>query len=102
MDRTDKEFSKAGKAVRPKVVLNVEMDEDDGRFGPEKGDGCFGRSPSPDENDGRFGPSRPDEHMDDEATVSKAMSGPVKPTAKMVEDHNVSHLPFRNWCSSCV
>ena len=67
----------------------------------EKGGGRFGHSPSPDESEGCFGP-RSDENMEDEATVSEAMSGHVKPTAKMVEDHNVSHLPFRNWCSSCV
>ena len=64
----------------------------------------FGSTPcihEMDEDVGRFDPSSPDDLVD-ESTVSKAMSGPVKPTAKMVEDHNVSHLPFRNWCSACV
>ena len=35
-------------------------------------------------------------------TVSKSMNAPVKPTKAMVEDHEVSHLPFRNWCQACV
>ena len=26
----------------------------------------------------------------------------MRPTADMVEQHNVSHLPFRSWCSFCV
>ena len=28
-------------------------------------------------------------------TVSKSMTAPVKPTKAMVEDHEVSHLPFQ-------
>ena len=35
-------------------------------------------------------------------TISKSMNAPVKPTKAMVEDHEVSHLPFRNWCWACV
>ena len=35
-------------------------------------------------------------------TVSKSLNAPVKPTKAMVEDHEVSHLPFRNWCQACV
>ena len=30
------------------------------------------------------------------------MGAPVKPTERMVEDHNVSHIPFRSWCAHCV
>ena len=25
-----------------------------------------------------------------------------KPSRKEVDDHNVTHLPFRSWCSTCV
>ena len=35
-------------------------------------------------------------------TVSKSLNAPVKPTKAMVEDHEVSHLPLRNWCWACV
>ena len=30
------------------------------------------------------------------------MASPVKPTQEMIDAHNVSHLPFRSWCSLCV
>ena len=26
----------------------------------------------------------------------------MQPTGEMVEAHNVSHIPFRNWCPACV
>ena len=37
-----------------------------------------------------------------EEAVSKSLGQPAVPTEKMVRDHNVSHLPFRGWCSACV
>ena len=37
-----------------------------------------------------------------EGTSSVAMKQPVRPTRKMIEDHEVSHIPFRDWCSACV
>jgi hypothetical protein len=37
-----------------------------------------------------------------EGTGSSAMTAPIQPTKKMIEDHEVSHLPFRNWCAACV
>ena len=27
---------------------------------------------------------------------------PIQPTKKMIEDHEVSHLPFRSWCTACL
>jgi hypothetical protein len=38
----------------------------------------------------------------EEGTGSSAMTAPMQPTKKMIEDHEVSHLPFRNWCAACV
>jgi hypothetical protein len=35
-------------------------------------------------------------------TGSSAMTAPMQPTKKMIEDHEVSHLPFRNWRAACV
>ena len=46
------------------------------------------------------GDDNPD--VDAGKTISKSMNAPVKPTKAMVEDHEVSHLPFRNWCQACV
>ena len=37
-----------------------------------------------------------------EGTASRALPAPPKPTKQMIEDHEVSHLPFRNWCTACV
>ena len=30
------------------------------------------------------------------------MVSPTQPTQKMIEEHEVSHLPFRSWCPACV
>ena len=38
----------------------------------------------------------------EEATASKAMRAPIKPTPEMIENHNVSHIPFRDWRVYCV
>ena len=38
----------------------------------------------------------------DEDGDARAMPAPVRPTPAMIEQHNVSHLPFRNWCPFCV
>ena len=32
----------------------------------------------------------------------KRMTDPRKPTEREVEDHNRTHLPYRNWCPCCV
>ena len=32
----------------------------------------------------------------------KVMTDPRKPTEKEVELHNLTHLPYRNWCPLCV
>ena len=37
-----------------------------------------------------------------EGTLSRALTAPPKPTRQMIEDHEVSHLPFRSWCTACV
>jgi hypothetical protein len=38
----------------------------------------------------------------EEGAGSSAMKAPMQPTKKMIGDHEVSHLPFRNWCAACV
>ena len=32
----------------------------------------------------------------------KKMMNPLLPSACEVDEHNISHLPFRNWCTHCV
>ena len=31
-----------------------------------------------------------------------AQSTPLKPSAQEVDEHNVTHLPYRSWCNHCV
>ena len=40
--------------------------------------------------------------MTQEAEELKSVFAPVLPSKEEVEAHNVSHLPFRSWCSACV
>ena len=53
-----------------------------------------------------FGPVRVDEFADEdmvqEAEELSHAPAPVLPSKAEVEAHNVSHLPFRSWCSACV
>ena len=37
-----------------------------------------------------------------DAKRMKSILDPRKPSAKDVEDHNRTHLPYRNWCPHCV
>ena len=39
---------------------------------------------------------------EEEAALAKPLSAPIRPTPEMIEQHNVSHLPFRAWCNFCV
>ena len=41
-----------------------------------------------------------DEVMDDVGV--KTQKGPVEPTRAEIEAHEITHIPFRNWCKDCV
>ena len=49
-----------------------------------------------------FGPVDADEDVVPEAEELKHVPAPISPSKAVVESHNVSHLPFRSWCSACV
>ena len=53
-----------------------------------------------------LGPVRADGFTDEDKTQEaeelKSVPDPVLPSKEEVEAHNVSHLPFRSWCSACV
>jgi hypothetical protein len=38
----------------------------------------------------------------EEVAPLKAASAPTKPSAADVEEHNITHTPYRSWCDSCV
>ena len=42
------------------------------------------------------------EEAEEEARKVKLAASPYVPTAKEVDEHNVTHLPFRSWCHQCV
>ena len=46
--------------------------------------------------------SRDDEDEEDEARRPSVPSAPVRPSTKEVEEHMVTHMPFRSWCPHCV
>ena len=33
---------------------------------------------------------------------TKKMVNPLLPSAREVDEHNISHLPFRSWCPHCI
>lgn len=37
-----------------------------------------------------------------EAIQPKAAARPCQPTKAVIEAHEVTHLPYRNWCAHCV
>ena len=37
-----------------------------------------------------------------EAQAPRSMKPPIKPSKDEVDEHMVSHLPFRAWCAHCV
>ena len=43
-----------------------------------------------------------DEVETQEVAPLKTAPAPTKPSAADVEEHNVTHMPCRSWCDSCV
>ena len=40
--------------------------------------------------------------LEEEAAKIPIAPAPVKPSAREVEEHNIAHYPYRNWCDPCV
>ena len=40
--------------------------------------------------------------VSEEVAVSRRKMCPKGPTPKEVEEHEETHLPFRNWCEVCI
>jgi hypothetical protein len=38
----------------------------------------------------------------EEARVPKVLKSPLQPTAREVDERNLTHLPFRDWYSHCI
>ena len=43
-----------------------------------------------------------DEEDVEEGEVPNMICAPCRPSQEMVDRHNLTHIPFRNWCPICV
>ena len=43
-----------------------------------------------------------DAELEEQGRKQKAYAAPRKPSKAEVDDHNLTHWPFRNWCQDCV
>ena len=39
-----------------------------------------------------------DEEVGEESVPVKMLRSPYRPSQKEVDEHNLSHVPFRDWC----
>ena len=45
---------------------------------------------------------KPGEEGEDEGDKPRVVTSPAQPSAKEIEEHMVTHIPFRSWCPHCV
>ena len=43
-----------------------------------------------------------EESVSEEALPPEVLRDPGAPTKRELEEHNITHLPFRSWCQHCV
>ena len=43
-----------------------------------------------------------DEEVQEEAEVQRPVTDPGQPTQAMIDEHDLTHSPFRPWCEACV
>ena len=43
-----------------------------------------------------------EDQEDMEARVAKARGNTKEPTQKEIDEHTLTHIPFRSWCAHCV
>ena len=43
-----------------------------------------------------------EDQEDSEARVAKARGNTKEPTQKEIDEHTLTHIPFRSWCAHCV
>ena len=42
-----------------------------------------------------------DGHEDEEVEPMRRAASPVLPSAADIEEHRITHMPYRSWCSDC-
>jgi hypothetical protein len=95
MVRVVEQFEGPGSGNNLKDICANEAEEDGGTGEAvdadpgieEAGIGSDGEAPEQDPGDKR---------------VMRKMANPLLPTASEVEEHRLTHLPFRSWCPFCI
>ena len=85
--------------VRPSLLNVDEVDDDEDVPGVYDGDSDDEIVDYYAEKDGEDTDS---DSPGGEAEIPMSVSVPCKPDAKMVEEHNATHFPWRSWCEICV
>jgi len=73
-----------------------------GTTGNSPGGEQKGNSPGGEQNSDANGDAHGAETGVGESTTSKSQRAPIRPSKAERDAHEVSHLPFRAWCSACV
>jgi hypothetical protein len=87
-------------AISPKPTLSHDRDKDGGKLAVV---GAKRVRVEPEEDEPEI-----EDHEDqicEEATderISKSPFDPAQPTSRQIDDHDRTHLPYRNWCKWCV
>ena len=80
------------------MIEDARPGEDDGMdvdpVGMEESDDVVG-------NESR-GSEDADEEAEEEAERQRPLRDPGQPTQEMIDEHNLSHIPFRPWCAACI
>ena len=84
------------------MICDFDMDEDDvfdrmlKPFDPNEEEATREQEEEPEEE------TREREGEPEEARRAKGPKAPTKPSKEEVDDHMLTHLPFRSWCPHCV
>ena len=83
---------------QPLMIEDARRGEDDGMqvdlVGMDESDDVVG-------NESR-GSGDADEEAEEEAERQRPLRDPGQPTQEMIDEHNLSHIPFRPWCAACI
>ena len=86
-------------AVRPEERIDAEDEEQTENEKPEE-ERAEGEEPGAIQGGGgEGGPGRKEK---EEGRKLRSIGDPRLPSPREVEEHNLTHLPYRNWCPQCV
>ncbi len=59
------------------------------------------RKENSEDEDAKSGQSQDEGRSDEEAVKARKATTPEQPTQKQIDDHELTHFPFRSWCVHC-